>query len=85
MEFEALFFNDEVKCLHVVVQGTHKLVVMGHINYKDHALIKKQWVSKKMNATADKFKDEKKVIIKSFFSLLLHVVNIFKVLEFTTT
>jgi hypothetical protein len=60
MEFEALFFNDEVKCLHVVVQGTHKLVVMGHINYKDHVLIKKRWVSKKMNATAGKFKDEKK-------------------------
>jgi hypothetical protein len=41
MESEELFFNDEVKCLHVAIQGTHKLVEMGHINYKDHALIKR--------------------------------------------
>jgi hypothetical protein len=41
MESQALFFNDEAKCLHMAVQGTHKLVEMGHINYKDHALIKR--------------------------------------------
>jgi hypothetical protein len=33
--------NDDAKCFHMVVQGTHKLVVMGHINFKDHALIKR--------------------------------------------
>jgi hypothetical protein len=34
--------NDDVKCFHVVVQGTHKLVMMGCINFKDHALIKRK-------------------------------------------
>jgi len=52
--------NDDTKCFHVVVQGTHKLVVMGHINFEDHALIKRQWIGKKMNATSTKFKDKKK-------------------------
>jgi hypothetical protein len=33
--------NDDMKCFHMVVQETHKLVVMGHINLKDHALIKR--------------------------------------------
>ncbi len=40
--------------------GTHKLVVMGHINFKDHALIKRRWVDEKMNVTGGMFKDEKK-------------------------
>jgi hypothetical protein len=42
MEPKALIFNDEAKCLNAVVQGTHKLIMMGHINYKDHALIKRR-------------------------------------------
>jgi hypothetical protein len=33
--------NDDAKCFLVVVQGTHKLVMMGCINFKDHALIKR--------------------------------------------
>jgi hypothetical protein len=33
--------NDDAKCFHVVVQGTHKLITMGHINFKDHVLIKR--------------------------------------------
>jgi hypothetical protein len=33
--------NDDVKCFHMAVQKTHKLVVMGRINFKDHALIKR--------------------------------------------
>jgi hypothetical protein len=41
MKSKVLIFNDETKCLHVVVQRTHKLVVMSHINCKDHVLIKK--------------------------------------------
>ncbi len=44
----------------MAVQGTHKLVVMGHINFEDHALIKKQWAYEKMNLTGEMFKDEKK-------------------------
>jgi hypothetical protein len=47
MELMVLILNDEVKCLHVVIQRTHKLVMMGHINYKDHALIKRWQVGKK--------------------------------------
>ncbi len=60
MKFEAFIFNDDVKCSHVVVQGMHKVIVMGYINFEDHALIKKQWVSKKINAMGGKLKDVKK-------------------------
>jgi hypothetical protein len=41
MKFTLFIHNDDVKCFHVVVQGTHKLVMMGRINFKDHALIKR--------------------------------------------
>jgi acyl CoA:acetate/3-ketoacid CoA transferase alpha subunit len=69
----------------VVVQGTNKLVVMGRINFKDHALIKRQQVDEKMNVTSKMFKDEKNgVIVKISLCLLLEVVRIFEVLEFTT-
>jgi len=34
--------NDDVKCFHAEVQGTHQLVVMGCINFEDHALIKRR-------------------------------------------
>jgi hypothetical protein len=60
MKFRAFIHNDDAKCFHVAIQRTHKLVVMGHINFKDHALIKRYWAGKKMNATGEKFKDEKK-------------------------
>jgi hypothetical protein len=40
MKFVAFTFNDDAKCLCVVTQGTHKLVVMVHINFEGHALIK---------------------------------------------
>jgi hypothetical protein len=33
--------NDDANCFHVVIQRTHKLIVMGHINFEDHVLIKK--------------------------------------------
>jgi hypothetical protein len=29
MKFVTLIHNDDVKCFHMVVQGTHKLVMMG--------------------------------------------------------
>ncbi len=37
MKFMTFTHNDDVKCLHVAVQRTHKLVVMGGINFKDDA------------------------------------------------
>ncbi len=60
---------------------------MGYINYKDHELIKRQRVGKKMNVTDGMFKDEKKkrVTIENNFCLLLEVVNVFKILEFKVT
>jgi hypothetical protein len=41
MIFEAFIHNDEVTCLHVVVQGTQKMIVMDHHNFKDDVLIKR--------------------------------------------
>jgi hypothetical protein len=38
----------------------HKLVMMGCINFKDHALIKRWREDEKMNVTSKMFKDEKK-------------------------
>jgi hypothetical protein len=60
MKFVTFIHNDDVKCLHVVVQGTHKLVMMGHINFEDHALIKRWWAYEKMNVMGKMFKDVKK-------------------------
>ncbi len=60
MKYATFIHNDDVRCFHVAIQRTHKLVMMGSINFKDHALINKQWASKKMNALVNKFKDEKK-------------------------
>jgi len=68
----------------VAIKGTHKLVVMGCINFEDHVLIKKQWADEKMNVTGEMFKDEKKKVTnESSLHLLLEVVCIFEVLEFT--
>ncbi len=44
----------------MVIQGTHKLLVMGHINFEDHVLIKRQQVGKNMIVMGEKFKDENK-------------------------
>jgi hypothetical protein len=79
MKFAAFIHNDDVKCFHVAIQETHKLVVMGHINFEDHALIKRRYACKKMNATCRRFKDEKnEVIVKKNLHLLLEVVHILK-------
>jgi hypothetical protein len=78
MECEAFIFNDDVECLHMAIQGSHKLVMMGRINFENHALIKRWQVSKQMNATCGKFKDKKKgVIVESSLCLLLEVVHVF--------
>jgi hypothetical protein len=56
---------------------------MGHVSFDDHALVKRQWVGKKMNVMSAMFKDKKKrVTIKSNLRLLLEVVHVFKVLKF---
>jgi acyl CoA:acetate/3-ketoacid CoA transferase alpha subunit len=69
----------------MVLQGIHKLVVMVYINFKDHALIKRWQANEKMNVTSKMFKHKKnEVTIKSSLHLLLEVVCIFEVLEFTT-
>jgi hypothetical protein len=60
MKFAMFIHNDDVKCFHVVVQGTHKLVVMGRINFEDHALINKGRANEKMSVTGKMFKDMKK-------------------------
>jgi hypothetical protein len=41
MKFMTFVHNDDVKCFHMVVQKTHKLLVMGCINFKDYVLIKR--------------------------------------------
>jgi hypothetical protein len=41
MRYEAFIHNDEVTCFHVAIRGTQKMVVMGHNNFKDEALIKR--------------------------------------------
>ncbi len=77
--------NDDAKCFHMVVQGTNKLVMTSCINFKDHALIKIQWANEKMNVTGKTFKDKKNgVTVKSNLCLLLEIVSVFEVLEFTT-
>jgi SUMO ligase MMS21 Smc5/6 complex component len=59
--------------------------MMGRINFKDHALIKRQQVDEKMNVTSKMFKDEKNgVHVNNNLCLLLEVVHVFEVLEFTT-
>jgi hypothetical protein len=35
MKFEAFIHNDEVASLHMVVQGTQKVIVMDRHNFKD--------------------------------------------------
>ncbi len=83
MKFVTFIHNDDATCFHVVVQGTHKLVVTGLINFEDHALIKRQQGDGKMNVMSEMFKDEKKgVTIESSLHLLLEVMHIFEVLNF---
>ncbi len=62
MKCVTFIHNDDVKCLHVAIQGTHKLVVMGRINFEDHMLIKRWWAYEKMNVMGRMFKDVKKQI-----------------------
>ncbi len=47
-------------CFHVVIQGSQKVIVMHYHNFKNEALIKKQWSAQKTNETNKKLKDQKK-------------------------
>ncbi len=47
----------------MAIQKTHKHVVMGCINSKDYALIKRGQVDEKMNMTGGMFKDVKNQVI----------------------
>ncbi len=44
---EMFIHNDEMTCFHVVVHGTQKITMMGHHNFKDRVLVKRQQVAKK--------------------------------------
>jgi hypothetical protein len=44
MKYVTFIHNGDVKCFHVAIQKTHKLVVMGCIHFEDHALIKRRWI-----------------------------------------
>ncbi len=58
MKSTTFIHNEDAKCFHVAVQGTHQLVMMGYINFKDHALIKRWQADEKMNAMGRMFEDE---------------------------
>ncbi len=60
MKFEVFIHNDDVKCFHMGIQRTKKVVVMDRNNFEDEALIKRWWVSQKMNEMSGKLKDENK-------------------------
>jgi hypothetical protein len=47
MKSAMFIHNDDVKHFQVAVKGRHKVVVMGHINFKDHVLIKGHRADKK--------------------------------------
>jgi hypothetical protein len=71
MKYESFIHNDDTKNLHVAIQRTQKMVVMGCINFEDHVLIKRHWVGDKMNVMSGKFKNGKKgvTIINGFHFL----------------
>ncbi len=83
MKFVTFIHNDDVKCFNMAIQGTHKFVMMGCINFKDHALIKRlcKW---KNECDGRDFQGWEKngVAIESSLRLLHKVVRIFEVLEF---
>jgi hypothetical protein len=60
MKFATFIHNDGTNYFHVAIQGTHKLRVMGHINFEGHVLIKRWQANEKMNVTNGIFKEEKK-------------------------
>jgi hypothetical protein len=49
MKTKAFIHNDEVTCFHMAVQGTQKVIVMGHHNFKDSELNKRWRATQKTN------------------------------------
>jgi len=41
MKSTMFIHNDDIKCFHMAIQGTHKLVMMGRIDFENHVLLKK--------------------------------------------
>jgi hypothetical protein len=41
MRSEAFIHNDDVRCFHVVIKKTQKMVMMGHHNFEDKVIIKR--------------------------------------------
>ncbi len=60
MIFEVFIHSDEMTCFHVVVQGTQKVIMTSHCNFKDRELIKRQWATQKTNKMDEKPMDENK-------------------------
>jgi hypothetical protein len=60
MIVEAFIHNDEVTCFHVAIQGTQKVIMMGHHNFKDSELSKRRWATQKINKIGKKLMDENK-------------------------
>jgi hypothetical protein len=60
MRSKAFIHNDEATCFHVVVQVTQKMIVVGHHNFKDRALIKRRWVTQKTSKMGGKLMDKNK-------------------------
>jgi hypothetical protein len=81
MRFEVFIHDDDAMCFHVAIQGTQKMVVMGHHNFKDKVLIKIWQACPKMNGT---IRTKINIItIESCFCLLSKIVYVFEVLKFT--
>jgi hypothetical protein len=77
--FEAFIHNDEVICFHMALQGTQKMIVMGHYNFKDEILIKRWQVVQKLNGTGRKLRTKiNEIIVKSCFHLLQEIVCFWK-------
>jgi len=69
MKSATFIHNYDVKCFHVVVQGT-QTCSDGSYYFEDHMLIKRRWVDEKMNVIGRMCKDEKnEVIVKNILCL----------------
>jgi hypothetical protein len=78
--------GDDMKCFHVAAQKTCKFVVMDHINFEDHALIKRWWACKKNECDGREVQGQKKWgDCRKQFVFITEVMHVFKVLEFTIT
>lgn len=53
-------YNDEVKCFHVAIHGTQRVIVMGHHSFNYRGLIKRKWVTQKTNKMGRKLMDKNK-------------------------